>query len=806
MTVPATTRRSPVYSGNGVTTVFPFSFKVFLPTDIKVIVTSAAGVLSTAVYPTDYAVALNPDQTVSPGGSINYQPGFVPLPVGAKLVIIGNIAYSQTLALPGGGNFNPVAIENNFDRTEMQIQQLASGLDAAISVPVGETVPALPAAAVRAGYMLGFDSLGNPIAVAPASGSVGTLATDLANSVTPSKGAGQVGFTFGLGYAAATVGAFLNTVVSAVSLLTSAGAAMVGWIQAGTGAVYRLVQDELRDRISVKQFGAVGDGVADDTAAIQAALNRASTLVGAKVRVPRGTYKCTASLNISKYTQLVGEGRTASVLAFTNVGDGLKSTWPINSSTAVWIGVRDLALTNSNGANTGAGFVDVGGTFVDLFNVYISGFKFQVIFDQTEIASAVQCEFLHGSGQTGVWLVNGADHTALANKNFTNRIVIAGCQFNGTGSALENILDDGGVNHTIRDNNFNAGGLALRASAVSGLSFTGNESESHTSGTALVFANTTKAGAYVGACNGVDFSGGNTFSDATGVHVQIDEIQGGSIGPGNVFGGATSSIMVLSNAAANPTAGLIIEGNSKVVSGSGRTACIWLNAASLVPYRNVQFRQTPQTYVSAALAGTGSQVITPQTMESIHVGSRLVCQNQDGTSAETVIVTAYTGSTFTAVFTSSKNQANWCIYGATPNNEEEISWTPTLAGSGTAGAHTYSVQAGKYSRRGSKFTATFSITVTAKDGAMAGNLQIRGLPVTVDSAGNQIAICSIPIFSGFTWPANYQVVGGQIAPGASNVDLVRSGTSVALALSTAADIPGAGFTLQGVIEGETSSN
>jgi len=62
-----------------------------------------------------------------------------------------------------------------------------------------------------------------------------------------------------------------------------------GFIQAGTGAQQRTVESKLQDVVSVKDFGAVGDGVTDDTAAIQAAENSNYT----RIYVPEGTYNTT---------------------------------------------------------------------------------------------------------------------------------------------------------------------------------------------------------------------------------------------------------------------------------------------------------------------------------------------------------------------------------------------------------------------------------------------------------------------------------------------------------------------------------
>lgn len=84
-------------------------------------------------------------------------------------------------------------------------------------------------------------------------------------------------------------GTLFTTVAGFISrLLSSAGSALVGFIQSGAGAVDRTLQAKLRDTVSVKDFGAVGDGVADDTAAIALAIASSAK----RVFFPVGTYLC----------------------------------------------------------------------------------------------------------------------------------------------------------------------------------------------------------------------------------------------------------------------------------------------------------------------------------------------------------------------------------------------------------------------------------------------------------------------------------------------------------------------------------
>jgi hypothetical protein len=90
--------------------------------------------------------------------------------------------------------------------------------------------------------------------------------------------------------------------------LNGSDASAITYNQGGTGAQDRTVRGKLQDTVSVKDFGAVGDGVTDDTAAIQAAIDS-----GFSVFFPKGNYKITSSLKVTA-AKYWGEGSGKSII------------------------------------------------------------------------------------------------------------------------------------------------------------------------------------------------------------------------------------------------------------------------------------------------------------------------------------------------------------------------------------------------------------------------------------------------------------------------------------------------------------
>ena len=99
-------------------------------------------------------------------------------------------------------------------------------------------------------------------------------------------------------------------------------AGIMSYTATGKGAIARTVRDKLDEVISVKDFGAVGEGVTDDRAAIQAAIDHASSLGGGFVDFPAGTFLIGSTLLLPSKVILRGQGRAGTVI---KVANGVKS-------------------------------------------------------------------------------------------------------------------------------------------------------------------------------------------------------------------------------------------------------------------------------------------------------------------------------------------------------------------------------------------------------------------------------------------------------------------------------------------------
>jgi hypothetical protein len=150
--------------------------------------------------------------------------------------------------------------------------------------------------------------------------------------------------TANLGLIPAGAASIVNADVNA-----SAGivASKLSFTQAGGGTA-RTVDSKLKDSVSVKDFGAVGDGVTNDSAAIQAAVN-----TGKKVYIPAGTYLC--NITISNKIILEGDGSTTTILRPVNAS---VATITYTSTAPYWTfhsEIRGIGF-NGLGTKTGIGF------------------------------------------------------------------------------------------------------------------------------------------------------------------------------------------------------------------------------------------------------------------------------------------------------------------------------------------------------------------------------------------------------------------------------------------------------------------
>ncbi|PWC34183.1 glycosyl hydrolase family 28-related protein [Azospirillum sp. TSO35-2] len=237
------------YLADGAQRVFTYPFPIFEAGDLQVF-------LGAALQSTGYAVG---GAGASAGGAVT----FADAPADGTLVLLRRrLPIERTSDFGDSGPLPAAALNGELDRLTAALQQVAG--DQELMLRYADTdrpaSPLLPDRDLRQGKLLAFDGAGNPTVRPP---------------------------------------------VDEEALAT--------YIPPGAGATARPVRDKLSDLASVKDFGAVGDGLADDTLAIQAALTSAKA-----VFVPPGTYRIANTLTLGYGRTLYGAGQSSILRGASN--------------------------------------------------------------------------------------------------------------------------------------------------------------------------------------------------------------------------------------------------------------------------------------------------------------------------------------------------------------------------------------------------------------------------------------------------------------------------------------------------------
>ena len=156
MTVSSTTTKVS-YSGNGSTTVFAYTFKIFAAAEITVIIRSSTGTETVKSLTTDYTLS---NIGVDGGGNVT----FVSAPAsGETVVLIRNTPNTQTLDLVENDPFLSSSFEDTLDKITHQLIEQQEEIDRSIKVSRTNSITSsefTTNASDRASKVLGFDSSG----------------------------------------------------------------------------------------------------------------------------------------------------------------------------------------------------------------------------------------------------------------------------------------------------------------------------------------------------------------------------------------------------------------------------------------------------------------------------------------------------------------------------------------------------------------------------------------------------------------------------------------------------------------------
>jgi hypothetical protein len=199
--------------------------------------------------------------------------------------------------------------------------------------------------------------------------------------------------------------------------------------------------------VKAPAYGAVGDGVTDDSTAVEAALTAAGNAGGGLVFFPTGTYRLGTALNVPANVSLWGCGANASVLSLDHASaNGLN--YGSTASTA-YQEIRGLSLQASQ-TNSGtlvnisgprsvlvvASFIGSSNSTGTIVNVSGNAFKFLALGSQFTSAATSGSIVAGSAGPAPIWLSDS--RFILTASGFTGTMVSAqylyatACEFNGS--------------------------------------------------------------------------------------------------------------------------------------------------------------------------------------------------------------------------------------------------------------------------------------------------------------------------------------------------------------------------------------
>jgi hypothetical protein len=139
-----------IYDGDDSAVNFPFTFPILDVAHLEVRERDTTTLVQTVVSTSNYNVTGTGNEN---GGAVVYD---VAPATGIQVIIARLLPLTQDLDVLNQGGFYPESVEQEFDISEMQIQQLQEQLNRSVKGPMTEQWPLLPPPPDRRGHLLGF--------------------------------------------------------------------------------------------------------------------------------------------------------------------------------------------------------------------------------------------------------------------------------------------------------------------------------------------------------------------------------------------------------------------------------------------------------------------------------------------------------------------------------------------------------------------------------------------------------------------------------------------------------------------------